>query len=157
MIPQKHLCENLKSRNIVFVLLTHMCSLIIIKSPDSSVSVVTRLWAERFLLLTTNNSRENTYCDASGNIFNSTDNLLVKCPWLLCCYNFYFLLYTVIILNQIWGTWVIGVVRNTGNIFCELCVHLMPLIFTNVIRLLLHLTIYDMNHIKTHTIWLVDN
>jgi len=30
-------------------------------------------------------------------------------------------------------------------------------IFTNVIRLLLHLTIYDMNHIKTHTIWLVDN
>ena len=80
MIPQKHLCENLKSRNIVFVLLTHMCSLIIIKSPDSSVSVVTRLWAERFLLLTTNNSRENTYCDASGNIFNSTDNLLVKCP-----------------------------------------------------------------------------
>ena len=35
----------------------------------------------------------------------------------------------MIILNQIWGTWVIGVVRNTGNIFCELCVHLVPLTF----------------------------
>ena len=35
----------------------------------------------------------------------------------------------MIILNQIWGTWVIEVLRNTGNIFSELCVHLVPLTF----------------------------
>jgi hypothetical protein len=35
----------------------------------------------------------------------------------------------MIILNQIWGTWVLEVLRNTGNFFSELCVLLVPLTF----------------------------
>ena len=36
---------------------------------------------------------------------------------------------TTIMLNRMWGTWVIEVVRITGNSFSELCMHLVPLTF----------------------------
>ena len=94
-----------------------------------------------FLLLTTNNSRENIYCDASGNIFNSTNNFLQDSLFyvLYCTVLYCTVLYcTVLYCTVLYCTVLYCILLYCILLYCTYCIVLKCIVLYCIVLYCIH-------------------